>query len=140
LTHCAHEELSEHLFSIEAAHAFSDGIRERDIRRQLLFGGNKTLSEAFSQALELEAADIAAEAPSRVRNTTARTFWKIQPLLPRRNEETTENFSAGAVGAAASFGRTGTTNPMKKTTTDTGFGTTDAGGTNGSPREETNGY
>jgi hypothetical protein len=53
LDHLAQDELPEHLISKEAARVFADGIRERDIRRQLLFGGKKTFSEALNQALEL---------------------------------------------------------------------------------------
>jgi hypothetical protein len=75
LAHHVHVKLPEHLISKEAARTFADRIRERHRRRQLLLGA-KTLSEALNQALELEAADIAAGVPPRIRQTTARTFWK----------------------------------------------------------------
>lgn len=38
LAHHAHFELPEHLISEEAAHVFVDGLSQRDIRWQLLFG------------------------------------------------------------------------------------------------------
>jgi hypothetical protein len=78
LAHHTHVELPKLLISQRAAHAFADGIKERNIRRQLLLGGKNTFSEALNRALELEAADIAAGTPYRFQQTVVRTFWMSQ--------------------------------------------------------------
>jgi hypothetical protein len=44
----------------EAAHAFIDGIRDREVKQHLLLGGACTLNEALNQALKIEAAKAAA--------------------------------------------------------------------------------
>jgi hypothetical protein len=49
---------TEHIISKEAAHAFRDGLREREIRRQLSLGSK--LTAALKQGLELVAANTAA--------------------------------------------------------------------------------
>jgi hypothetical protein len=109
-------EVPEYLISKEASLSFADGIRERDIRLQLLLGGKETLGEAVNQVLELEAVDIAVVAPSRVRQTMARTFWRSHPPPPKRKDETTDSIRTGAVGASATFERSVPMNRMKKTT------------------------
>jgi hypothetical protein len=126
MAHRAHTGLHEHIISKQAARAFANRIRERDI------GGKKTLKEA----LELETADIAAKKPSRVRQMTARTFWRSQPPPPQRNVETTNSLRAGAVGAPTTFEGTVLTNLIKKMT-DTGYEMIDAQITSGSQKEET---
>jgi hypothetical protein len=60
LAHHAHTGLPNNLISKEAAHAFTNGIRQQMVRH-LLLEENSTLSEALNQELKLEAADIAAE-------------------------------------------------------------------------------
>lgn len=60
LAHYTHTGLPEDLISKEAAHAFTNGIRQQEVRH-LLLGEKKTLTEALNQGLKLEAADIAAE-------------------------------------------------------------------------------
>jgi hypothetical protein len=40
----------------EAAYAFVDGVRDREMKQNLLIGGEKPLIEALNQALSLEAA------------------------------------------------------------------------------------
>lgn len=62
LAHLAYVDSAEQHSSREVACVFANGVRERDPRLQLLLGGKRTLSEALNQALELEVADIAAEA------------------------------------------------------------------------------
>jgi hypothetical protein len=119
-----HVEVPQHLLSKEASHSFADGIRERDIRLQLLLGGKKTLGEAVNQVLELEAADTAVVTPSRVRQTMARTFWRSPPPSQRK-EETTDSLRTGAVGAPATFERSVPMNRMK---------TTNVGGERANPR------
>jgi hypothetical protein len=75
------------------------------------WGDKKTLSKA----LKLEAADIVAGTPSRIRQTTARTFWRNQSIA-QLNEETTISLPAGAVEVPTTLERTAPTNWMKKNT------------------------
>jgi hypothetical protein len=51
----------------EAAHAFIDGIRAREVKQHLLMGGDRMLNEALNQALKLEAAKAAAWPTARLR-------------------------------------------------------------------------
>jgi hypothetical protein len=44
----------------EAGKAFADGVKDPDIKIQLLLGGEKTVNEALWQALELRAVLLAA--------------------------------------------------------------------------------
>jgi hypothetical protein len=64
LAHHACADSTEQHISREKAHLFVAGVRKRDLRRELLFGGKRTLSEALIQALELETMDIVAQTPS----------------------------------------------------------------------------
>lgn len=48
LTHRAHIGLPEYYIRKEAAHCFINGIRDRDMKQQLLMGGERTLSKALS--------------------------------------------------------------------------------------------
>jgi hypothetical protein len=41
LAHSAHVDLPEHLISKMVTHAFAEGIREKDMRRQFLLGAGK---------------------------------------------------------------------------------------------------
>jgi hypothetical protein len=87
LAHGIHVELPEHLISKEAAHVFGDGLRERDIKRQLLLGGGggrKTFSEALNQALELEAANTADGTSSTCGKRRPEHFERASPQLPNR--------------------------------------------------------
>jgi hypothetical protein len=54
----------------EAAHAFIDGVRDREVKQHLLMGGDDTLNGALNQALKLEAAKVAAGPPPRLREVT----------------------------------------------------------------------
>jgi hypothetical protein len=71
----------------EAAHAFIEGIRDREVKQYLLMGGDGTLNEALSQALKLEAAKAAAWPTARMREVT-RVPTRRPPTPPerRRNE------------------------------------------------------
>jgi hypothetical protein len=44
----------------EAAHAFINGIRDREVKQHLQMGGDRTLNEALNQTVKLEAAKAAA--------------------------------------------------------------------------------
>jgi hypothetical protein len=54
----------------EAAHAFIDGIRDRELKQHLLMGDDRTLNEAINQAVKLEAAKAAAWPTARMREVT----------------------------------------------------------------------
>jgi hypothetical protein len=73
----------------EAAHAFINGIRDREVKQHLLMGGDRTLNEALNQALKLEAAKAAAWPTARMREVTrVPTASTRVPTPPerRRNE------------------------------------------------------
>jgi hypothetical protein len=126
LAHRVHVELHEYLTSKEAAHAFADETQERDIRRKLIFERKNTLGKAHIQALELITAEIAAGTPSKVTQTTARTFWRIQYSPTKR---TSDSLRTGAAGTPTICERTAPTYQIKKAT--------DAGKTGGRWQEET---
>jgi hypothetical protein len=85
-THRDNAEVPGHLITKEDARSFADGIRERDIRRQLLLEGKKIFSGSLNQAPELKAANTAAGTPSRIPKTTARTFSRSQsPPMEQRH-------------------------------------------------------
>lgn len=48
----------------EAAHAFIEGLRNRDVKQHLLVGCDMTLSETQSQTMKLEAAKATAGPPA----------------------------------------------------------------------------
>jgi hypothetical protein len=56
----------------QLAYAFVDGIRDRDMKQWLLMGGDRTLSEALNQALQVEAAKRAAGTFVRLRQVRDR--------------------------------------------------------------------
>jgi hypothetical protein len=65
LIHQALAGLSEHYICIKSGYAFINGIRYQDTKQQLLMGVERTPSETFSQALQLEAAKMADGTPVR---------------------------------------------------------------------------
>jgi hypothetical protein len=67
LAHRALVGLTEGHIQTEAAHAFIDGIRDREVKQHLLLGGDRTLNEALNQAVKLEAAKAAAWPTARMR-------------------------------------------------------------------------
>jgi hypothetical protein len=75
--------LADHI-QTEAAHAFIDGIRDREVKQHLLLGGAYTLNEAISQALKLEAAKAAAWLTARMREVT-RVPTERPPTPPERH-------------------------------------------------------
>jgi hypothetical protein len=56
LAYRAFMELPVSYIQTEAAHAFINGIRDREVKKHLLMGGESTLNEALNQDLKLEAA------------------------------------------------------------------------------------
>jgi hypothetical protein len=54
LAHRAYPNLPTDYVAREAGKAFTYGIRDADIKIQLLLGGEKTVNEALRQALELQ--------------------------------------------------------------------------------------
>jgi hypothetical protein len=87
LTHQALVGLPEGHIQTEAAHAFIDGIRDREVKKHLLLGGACTLNEALNQALKIETAKAAAWPRARLREVT-RVPTGRPPASPerRRNE------------------------------------------------------
>jgi hypothetical protein len=55
--------LSVSFIQTEAAQAFIDGVRDREVKQHLLMGGDRTLNEELKQALILGAAKAAAGHP-----------------------------------------------------------------------------
>jgi hypothetical protein len=70
LAHRALVGLPVGLIQTEAAHDFINGIRDREVKQHLLMGGDRTLNEALSQAVNLEAAKAAAWTTARMREAT----------------------------------------------------------------------
>jgi hypothetical protein len=66
-----------------AAHAFIDGIRDREVKQFLLLRGACTLNKALNQALKIEAAKAAAWPTSRMREVT-RVPTARPPTPPER--------------------------------------------------------
>jgi hypothetical protein len=87
LAHRAFVGLPEGHIQTEAAHAFIDGIRDREVKQQLLLGGTCTLNDALNRAVNLEAAKAAAWPTARLREVT-REPTRRPPTPPerRRNE------------------------------------------------------
>jgi hypothetical protein len=63
LTHCALPAVPKDHVRREGGEVFVDGITGGSIKRQLLLGGERTVSEALRQALELEAVKLGDESP-----------------------------------------------------------------------------
>jgi hypothetical protein len=67
----------------EAAHAFIDGVWDREVKQHLLMGGDRTANEALNQALQLKVAKAAAWPPARLREVT-RVPTGRPPTQPER--------------------------------------------------------
>lgn len=80
LVNLVHIDLPEQHISSEAAHAFSDRLRQQEIRCQLFLAHKKTLTKALNVAFELEAPNAAAGTSLRVWQTMLRNFMKNQSL------------------------------------------------------------
>jgi hypothetical protein len=70
----------------EAAHSFIDGIRDREVKQNLLMGGDRTLNEALNQTLKLEAAEAskAAAWPTARMWEVTRVPTAMPPTPPER--------------------------------------------------------
>jgi hypothetical protein len=87
LAHRAFVGLPEGHIQTEAAQAFIDGIRDREVKQYLLMGGDRTLNEALNRAVKLEAAKAAAWTTARLQEVTrVPTGRPPTPLERRRNE------------------------------------------------------
>ena len=65
-------------FQTGAAHAFMDGIRDRELKHHLLKGGGRTLNEALKQAMKMEASKAAPEPPARLQKLTGELVMTSQ--------------------------------------------------------------
>jgi hypothetical protein len=79
LAHRAYPALPEEHIRREAVKAFVDGIEDYGGKIRLLLGGEKTLSEALLQALELQAVLIAARSQ---RSNNGASSWTRSPPHP----------------------------------------------------------
>jgi hypothetical protein len=86
LAHQAFVGLPEGHIQTEAAHAFIDGIRDREVIQHLLLGGACTLNEVQNQALKIEAAKAAAWPTERLREVT-RIPTRRPPTPPKRRRD-----------------------------------------------------
>jgi hypothetical protein len=77
----------------EATFAFIDGVRDREIKQNLIMGNGRPLKEALTQALRVEAASALVEPSlkaSRKRLYTARTLVQARERVPVRNVNVTD--------------------------------------------------
>jgi hypothetical protein len=81
LAHLVFHNLSEEHISRDAGKAFSYGVRDPDIKVQLLLGGEKTVSEALRKALELHAVMVS---PRPHQNTQRPTGESGRPSSDER--------------------------------------------------------
>jgi hypothetical protein len=66
LAHRALVRLPVHFIQREAVHAFIDTVRDHELKKHILMGGNRSLNETFNQALKLEAVNAAATTPVKL--------------------------------------------------------------------------
>jgi hypothetical protein len=71
----------------EAVYAFVDGFRDREVKQNLLIGGERRLNETLNQAIRLEAAKAAAWPPARLRQVTRIPTWTPLTIPERRRYE-----------------------------------------------------
>ena len=81
----------------KAAHSFIDGVRDQEVKQNLLMGGDRTLNEALNQTLKLETAKAAAGHPARLRDLT-RAPASVRKPSDRRRERRTVCWQYGSVG------------------------------------------
>jgi hypothetical protein len=92
----------------EAGRAFADGVEDPDVKIQLLLG-EKTVNEALTQALELQAVFLAAR-PQKMR----RHFGGTDRLPPEKGMQDSQD--AGPVESQATSGVTALTERIRKMT------------------------
>jgi hypothetical protein len=95
LAHRAYPTLPEDHVRKEAGRAFTYGVKDPDIKIQLLLGGEKTVNEALGQALELQAVLVAAR-PAQ--NNTATYGGNRSPPARRRETRRLGCWSCGEAG------------------------------------------
>jgi hypothetical protein len=83
LAHQAFVGLPVDHIQTEAAHAFIDGVRDWEVKQNLLLGGACTLNEALNQALRIEAARATAWPTARLREVTRAPTGRL-PTPPER--------------------------------------------------------
>ena len=86
LAHKALRGLPTNFVAGEAAYTFGSGVRDPDIRQQLLLAEHRTINEALSAALRMEAAKLTANvsASHRIRSVAATDVEERQPKSPER--------------------------------------------------------
>jgi hypothetical protein len=82
----------------EAAHAFIDGMRDREVKQFLLLDGACKLNEALNQAMKLEAAKAAAWPTSRMREVTRVPTGRPPTPRERRRNERPVSWQCGTPG------------------------------------------
>ncbi|KAJ4443007.1 hypothetical protein ANN_04656 [Periplaneta americana] len=86
LAHKALRGLPNDFIAGEAAYTFGSGVRDPEIRQQLLLAEHRTINAALAAALRMEAAKSAAgvSTPHRIRSVTATDAGGRQPKPPER--------------------------------------------------------
>jgi hypothetical protein len=80
LAHHGYPTLPEDHIRREAGKAFMDTVEDPDIKMPLLIGGQKTVTEALREPLELQVVLLAA----RPQKMSTKSFWGSQSHLTRR--------------------------------------------------------
>jgi hypothetical protein len=86
LAHWALEALPVDFIQREVAHAFIDGLRDRELKYHLLISGDTSLNEALNETRKLEAAMAAAGPPARMRKVTRASVGTRLPPSERRGD------------------------------------------------------
>jgi hypothetical protein len=105
LAHRAYPTLPEDHIRREAGRAYAYGVKDLDIKIQLLLGGEKTVNEALGQALELQAVLVAARPHQNNTNT-----YRGNRSLPTRRKDAQQSGcwsceEAGHFQSNCSYGR-----------------------------------
>jgi hypothetical protein len=79
----AYPTLPEDYIRREAGRAFAYGLKDPDIKIQLLLGGERTVNEALRKALELQAVLVAA----RPNQNNTNTYIPGKPIAPHRRKD-----------------------------------------------------
>jgi hypothetical protein len=95
LAHRAYPTLPEDHVRREAGRVFTYGVRDPDIKIQLLLGGEKSVNETLGQALELQAIWVAA---SPAQNNTATYGGNRSPPARRREIRRLGCWNCGEAG------------------------------------------
>jgi len=85
LAHPAIVGLPVAFFQTGAAQAYIDGIRDLEMKRLLLKGGDWTLNEGLKKAMKMKTSKAAAEPPARLQELTG-ALARASQLSDRRRE------------------------------------------------------